>query len=80
MIGIVQEFYNVTEGDGTVVICVAIISPLDLSLLLTDYQANLTFSLLGMSAEGIYNYSNSNNHMCIHMFLSICSSVLKLHL
>ena len=41
-----------TEGNGTVTICVAILSPSDLSLLADGYQANLTLSFEDVSAQG----------------------------
>ena len=54
-----QDLYNTTEGDGFVEICVSVITPEDRDLLSVDYQANLTFSLEAVTADGSF-YSPFN--------------------
>ena len=53
-IGLEQNLYDVMEGDGLVEICVAILSPGNLSLLREPYQANLTLFLQSVTAQGSY--------------------------
>lgn len=52
-VGFEQPRYNVTEGDGSVEICAAILEPANASLLHDTYVANFSLSLTSGSATGM---------------------------
>lgn len=51
-IGLEQDLYDVTEGEGFVEICAAILAPANFSLLTEPYQANLSLSVQSVTALG----------------------------